>query len=192
MNLSVLLLAAILAGAIEVFLLVRVARVIQAYFKLRGQRLVTCPETNRPAAVELDAKRGAPEAFLGEPRLRLSTCSRWPERSGCGQECLGQIESAPEDCLVRRIVMKWYEGKVCAFCQRPITEAGQRWLGHPPALVSSGNAPIAWEDLPPDKLPDAFSAQFPVCWSCYVTETFRRDFPELVTDRPPDRLRIML
>jgi hypothetical protein len=190
MDLSVLHLAAILVGAVGVYLLIRFARVIQAYFKLRGQRLVTCPETRRPAAVEVDAKRGAREAFLSEPHLRLSACSRWPERSGCGQECLGQIESAPEDCLVRRIVMRWYEGKACVFCDKPITEAGQWWLGHPPALITPGKDPVSWEDVSPQELPDAFSVQWPVCWSCYVTETFRRKFPELVTDRPPDRLRI--
>jgi hypothetical protein len=29
---------------------------------------------------------------LSQPHLRLSECSRWPERQGCGQECLSQIE----------------------------------------------------------------------------------------------------
>ena len=43
-------------------------RGIRAYFKLRGERLVTCPENQQTAAVEVDAKRAAREAMSHPPR----------------------------------------------------------------------------------------------------------------------------
>ena len=75
------------------------------YFAIRGRRLVECPETKAPAAVNVNAARAA---VAGQ--LTLSECSRWPERQSCGRECLAQIERAPQDCLVRTVVTKWYEG----------------------------------------------------------------------------------
>jgi hypothetical protein len=43
---------------------------------------------------------------------------------------------------------------------------------------------VSWDDVPPEKLADVFQTYQPVCWSCHIAETFRRDHPELVTDRP--------
>jgi len=106
-----------------------------AYLKFRGTRLVSCPETKEPAAVEVDAKYAAIIAPTGERGLRLKDCSRWPESQDCGQQCLGQIVSAPEDCLVRNILMKWYEGRNCVFCGKTLGEID--WLDHKPALMES-------------------------------------------------------
>ena len=102
-------------------------RALRSYFKLRGKRLVTCPENQKPAAVDLDAIHLARDAAFGTPQLRLSECSRWPERQGCGQECLKQIEAAPEGCLVRRIVTDWYAGKACVICGKAV-EVSEQWV----------------------------------------------------------------
>ena len=84
MNLGLIwIILAILALAVGCLLF----RGLRSYFKLRGKRLVTCPETQKPAAVDLDAVHLARDAAFGTPHLRLSECSRWPERQGCGQEC---------------------------------------------------------------------------------------------------------
>ena len=69
-----------------------VARTILA---LRGTRLVTCPETGRPVAVDLDLPYSAVRSALGRPHFRLKDCTRWPERAGCGQTCLGDLEATP-------------------------------------------------------------------------------------------------
>ncbi len=164
------------------YLLLRVIAGGRFYFKLRGKRLVTCPETKQPAAVELDAKQAAREAVFGTPRLRLSECSRWPERRDCGQVCLRQIESAPEECLVRNIVSKWYAGKTCVYCRKPIDEID--WLDHRPALLDPEGKTVQWDKVPAEKLPEVFSTHGPVCWSCHIAETFRREHPELVVERP--------
>jgi hypothetical protein len=96
--------------------------VLHDYFKFRGIRLITCPETRKPAAVEVDAKYAALIAPISARGLRLKDCSRWPERKDCGQECLRQIEFSPEDCLVRTMLTKWYKGKKCAVCGKTFGE----------------------------------------------------------------------
>jgi hypothetical protein len=79
--------------------------IVRWYVRYRGARLVTCPETKAPAAVEVDAFQVALSEG-GAHKLCLKECSRWPERENCGQDCLSQIEASPEDCLVRSIVTK--------------------------------------------------------------------------------------
>ena len=160
-------------------------RGLHSYIQLRGKRLVNCPETQKPAAVELDALPLAREAVFRTPQLRLSECSRWPERQGCGQECLKQIEAAPEGCLVRRIVDNWYAaGKTCAICGKPV-DVTEQWVGHVPALLNPEKKTVYWDKIAAERLPEVFQTYLPVCWSCHIAETFRREHPDLVVDRPP-------
>ena len=174
-------LAVATAGAI--LLLVRGAVGLYSYFHFRGTRLVTCPETKRPAAVEVDAAHIGLTAALGMPaRLRLEDCSRWQVRERCDEPCLSQLENAPEACLVRRIVTLWYEGKYCAFCHKAI--APLDWPGHQPALMDPNGRTVQWQEVPPEQLPEVLASFRPVCWNCHVTETFRREHPEMVVERP--------
>src|SRR5581483_4553615 len=154
-----------------------------------GERIVTCPETKQPAAVNVAAGEAALGVFFNEPTLRLKECSRWPERAGCGQDCLEQIEGNAQNCLVWNMVSKWYEGKSCVFCQKPIPPLHH--VDHAPALLSSDFRTMEWKNVPPHKLPEIFSTCQPVCWSCHIAESFRRDHPELVTDRAPEPRRSM-
>lgn len=66
--------------------------VLPAWRGYRGKRIVTCPETREPAAVEVDAAHVAASAWSGVPDVRLKDSSRWPEKVDCGQECLSQVE----------------------------------------------------------------------------------------------------
>jgi hypothetical protein len=188
-SLAYWVLAAIL-GAGVVYLLFRAFGSARTFFKFRGKRLVTCPETQSTAAVELDAKHGAREALFHKPQMHLHECSLWPERKDCGQACLSQIESAPEDCLVRNIVIRWFNNKTCVYCGRSFEEASEWWVDHKPALLMPDKRSLAWDEVRPEDLPDLFAKCAPVCWSCSVTETFRREHPELVTDREASNLRI--
>ncbi len=158
------------------------AIIVRKYLKFRGTRLISCPETKEPAAVEVDAKHAAIGASFGERKLRLTECSRWPERRDCGQECLKQIESAPEDCLVRTIATRWYQGKSCALCGKPFAEI--HWSDHKPALIDSKRNTVQWNEVRPEKLPEMLSTHLPVCWNCHIVEWFRRRYPELATERP--------
>ncbi len=171
------------ATAGTIFLLVRAAVGLYFYFHFRGTRLVTCPETKRAAAVEIDAAHIGLTSALGmSPRLRLEDCSRWQVRERCDEPCLNQIQNAPEECLVRRIVTLWYEGKRCAFCAKPIQQTDG--LGHQPALMDPNGRTVQWHEVPPEQLPEVLASFRPVCWNCHVTETFRRDHPEMVVERP--------
>ncbi|MGO9269026.1 MAG: hypothetical protein ACLQOO_02000 [Terriglobia bacterium] len=163
------------------------------YLKFRGKRLVTCPETERTAAVEVDAWGLAKEIALGggtllqsrlaqtKLGLRVRECSRWPEGQDCPQECLHQIEAAPEQCLVRHIVDQWYAERPCVFCQRPIREID--WLELGPALLTPDHKTVHWNQVPPEKLPDVLQTYSPVCWSCRFAEGLPREHPDRVVSR---------
>ena len=66
--------------------------VLPAWRGYRKERTVTCPETGKPASVQVDAARVAATAWGGVPDVRLKECSRWPEKAGCGQDCLIELE----------------------------------------------------------------------------------------------------
>ncbi len=170
--------------ALTVFCLVYyvIPPAVDAYVKFRGKRLITCPETRTPVGVEVDVKHAASTAvFSRRPELRLSSCSRWPERQDCGQDCLLQVRMAPADCLIRTILSGWYQGKRCVFCGRSFAEV--HLFDHKPALLSPENVTVEWEEVSPERLPDVLATHKPVCWNCHISETFRREFSDVVVDR---------
>lgn len=184
MVLTNLILAAILVlivGAV-VFGVLRVSRTYMLY---RGQRLVTCPETSKPAAVHVDALKVAWVAMTGKQWIGLDQCSRWPERQNCGQDCLSQVRADPENCLVWNLVAAWYRGKSCAYCQKPFGEI--HWHDRHPALLSPEHVAKQWNEIPAETLPEVLQTYLPVCWNCYIAETFRRENAEKVLDRPWER-----
>jgi hypothetical protein len=158
-------------------------RGLRGFLRARGKRLVTCPENHRAAAVELDAKGAGLKAFRGGDYLCLQDCSRWPEKQNCDQECLSQVEALESGCLVRNVVAAWYHGKVCVYCHKPVDEVTE-WAGHMPALVTPDSNSVSWADIPAETLPEIFATHQPICWSCHIAESFRREHPELVIDRP--------
>ena len=154
----------------------------RTFLTFRGTRVITCPENLESAAVKVNAAHAAQWASIaGEPDLRLKSCSRWPEKAGCGQECLAQIEASPESCLVQTIVANWYAGKSCTFCEKPIGEIV--WHERPPALRTADGRTREWKDIAPEELPKAFNEAAAVCWPCNLVETFRREHPEQVIER---------
>ena len=78
-------------------------------------------------------------------------------------------------------VSDWYTGQTCAFCEARFDEV--HWHDRRPALVGADGATVQWNEIAAEKLPEIFETHRPVCWSCHVAETFRREHPELVTDR---------
>ncbi len=132
--------------------------------------------------MKIDATHAALTAFGASPELRLESCTRWPERQGCGQDCLKQIESSPTGCLVKSMVTEWYAGKSCAICGKPIVLSGL--ADHAPALVAPDGKTVLWKDLRPEQLPEVFRTHTPACWDCHVVESVVRKHPEVVTVRP--------
>jgi hypothetical protein len=151
--------------------------------RFAGARVVTCPETRKPAGVRLHAFRAAAESLFGARKLELKSCTRWPERQDCGQECLRQIEGEPDGCLVRTLMQDFYAGKVCVVCGKKFDAPG---VGvHRPALLSPERVTTPWDEIPVETLPEMLKTHRPVCWDCHVIETVMRTRPELATVRPP-------
>ena len=165
-----------------VFLAIVAARLARAWRRFRGERVIACPETRQPAGVEVDARHAAATALGGAPELRLSNCSRWPERAGCGQPCLSQIAAAPEDCLVRSILAKWYSGKVCSSCGLPFGEI--QWTVRKPALLSADKVTVDWSQVRAESLHEVLDTALPVCFACHMAHTLVREHPELAVERP--------
>ena len=59
-----------------------------AYSRSKGQRTVTCPETNQSAWIALDARNAVLMHVIGDNRQTIQACSRWPERQECARNCL--------------------------------------------------------------------------------------------------------
>jgi hypothetical protein len=168
--------------ALLVFAAAYVVVRVHSALRFHGKMLVTCPETLKPAAVEVGLARAAWASVVGHMKLRLSDCSRWPERSDCDQDCLIQVERDPEGHRVWTIAAHWFEGKKCAYCGKPIQPLSH--LDRRPAVVGSEKLTAQWDEIPAEKLPEAFSSARPVCWGCHMTETFIREHPDLVVFRP--------
>jgi hypothetical protein len=160
----------------------------RAYLRYRGKILFTCPENGKPTAVKIAAGKAASSSLIRHPQIRLNECSRWPERRDCGQECLSQIGADPRNSLVWTKVADWYRGRSCVYCLKPFGEL--HLDDHRPALLGPDHKTVQWTDLPAEKLPQAFDICQPVCWSCHIAETFRREYPERIVYRPA-RLGVM-
>jgi hypothetical protein len=151
------------------------------FLRFGGKMLVTCPETKRPAAVKVDNWHAAVARAASLQHVQLSACSRWPERQGCAQDCLCQLEDDPEEHKVWNIAAKWYAGRDCAYCGR---ELEVTHLDHPPALMDADKKMKQWTGLPAEHLQEAFATSVPVCWNCYITESFVQDHPGSTVIRP--------
>ncbi len=152
----------------------------------RGIRIVECPENHAPVAVRVDAAQAAAAALRGEHNVRLNQCSRWPEKAGCGQECLAAIEAAPEDCLAKTTIARWYEGTECAICGKAIESID--WQVHEPGVVHpDGRHLVRWKDVPMADLPTVLATHAPVCWDCVTVGWVAQQHPDWVTERPLHR-----
>jgi len=170
--------------ALAVFCLVYyvIPPAIDAYVKFRGKRVLICPETRNPVGVDVDVKHAVSTAvFSRRPDLRLTRCSRWPERHDCEQDCVLQVRMAPADTLVRTILNEFYKGKKCVFCGLSFGEV--HLFDQKPALLSPEGVTIEWEVVRPESLPGVLRTHKPVCWNCHIAETFRKEFGDLVVER---------
>lgn len=80
----------VVLGAVVV-LLMPVLLGWDVYASFRREREVVCPETQAPVQVQVNTRYAVSTALNGRMRLRLSSCTRWPTRADCGQECVAQI-----------------------------------------------------------------------------------------------------
>ena len=169
-----LLLAAVLAVYLGI--------AIRAAWRMRGKRVVICPETRQPAGVTVDIGHAATTAVWEKTDVRLNACSRWPERANCDQPCTAQIEREPDETRTKVMATHFFEGKSCVICRKPIERPNAATL--PPGFMNPGDHVVkAWFEIAPADLPAAVEHQWALCPNCMVAESFRQRFPEKVTDR---------
>jgi hypothetical protein len=173
-----------IAAGVAVLMITYVAMALAAYIRMRGTRIVVCPETDAPAAVDVDATHAALRGVFEPGDITVENCSRWPEREGCDQACVRQIARAPRETLAFEILSKWYKGKSCAMCGRDLPPLNQ--VGPKPGFfnaIALGLEPTAWDQVPAEHLPAILKTHLPICATCTLLATFRREHGDLVVDR---------
>jgi hypothetical protein len=179
MNLGTLVVVGLLAllAAAVVIGGVRALRIIR---NLSGARVATCPETGHPVGVAIDIRHAVMSGLFGRADIRLRACSRSDRRARCDESCLW--EAAAPGSTTRAIVERALVGRACAFCGKKLERVG--FLDHYAALLQPDHTTIEWPEIPVERLRESLATQRPVCWDCHIAETFRQQYPELVTDRP--------
>ena len=155
---------------------------VRSSSKYGGVKVVTCPETKEPAIVEVDSLYTSLTSATRFPDIRLEHCSRWPMEEQCGQECLMDLDVAPENCLVNGVLMRWYRDRTCVFCQKAFPEL--HWIDHRPALRNPDGKLLTWNDVNLTDLRSVLETDSAVCWDCYIAQSFRLEHPDLVVFRP--------
>lgn len=150
-----------------------VALSLQDYYRDRGRQSVTCPDSGQPADVEVDNKFAFWRALRGQQHSRLQSCSRWPEKGDCGQECLAELEPSPEN--VDRLLTKWYEGKSCAICARALTPSD--WRRSRLAVLNEQQKLFELRHMQLDELQAKLQHMRPLCWNCHQEERERQAMP---------------
>ena len=146
---------------------------LQAYFKSRGRRSVVCPDNRQPVDVEVDRKFAFLTALRGKEHSRLQSCTRWPEKGDCGQECLAQVDPTPEN--VDRLLTKWNEGKACGICGRLLTPAD--WRRGRLAMLNEKQTLFELRQMELSELPSVLDQMRPLCWNCHQEERARQAQP---------------
>lgn len=146
---------------------------LQSYFRNRGRRSVICPENREPVTVETDDNFAFRTALRGQEHERLQSCSRWPEKGDCGQECLAQVDPTPEN--LERLLRKWYEGKNCAICERALTPAD--WRRSRLALLNEKGKLFELRHMELGEIPSVLDKMTPLCWNCHQEERARQAEP---------------
>ena len=147
-----------------------VALSLQSYFQNRGRQSAICPENGEPVDIEVDRKFSFWTALRGQEHSRLKSCTRWPHKGDCGQECLAQVDPSPEN--VERLMLGWYKGRVCGICARNITPSDWRrgrlaWLDEQHKLVDLRQVNLR-------QLQSALEEMRPLCWACHQEERVRQ------------------
>lgn len=160
-------------------------RALLVWMRLRGDRVVKCPEDGQSALVHVDVALAIADDEGAAP-APLESCSRWAERGDCSQPC-AQAAQAPASSPAA-IVRAWAKGRTCVACGGALVES--RFAGHHIALLDPSGMTREWVDVAADRLPLALATSLPICWNCHIAETFRRTHPDLVTDRDDSTVHI--
>ncbi len=62
--------------------------VVHTFQRYRNKRVMTCPETEGLAEVDIDSRRAAFSSAFGRPLLKIKNCTLWPKKKGCDEDCI--------------------------------------------------------------------------------------------------------
>jgi hypothetical protein len=161
---------------VAIVLVVYAGIAIRTWWRFRGTRVVTCPETRRAAGVTVDVGHAMASAVWERADVRIAGCSCWPERCGCEESCVPQIEASPEGTRVTTMAERFFQGRRCVLCQRRIgpTRAGALQPGFMDPLTRQV---VEWTQVPAPDLPDAIARRRPLCPDCTLAESSRSPYP---------------
>ncbi len=142
------------------------ARAIFLLYRYGGGREVRCPESSRRASVRPRFWRVLWTGMAGQPKLSLASCSEWPERQSCGQQCLGQVDLACRGRLLRAMVSRWYAGRKCFYCDTPFASGS----GPEQAVLVAGRT-VEVSAIPAGRLPILLAKAKPVCFACHAAHS---------------------
>ena len=154
-----LVLYALAAGVLLVFI---AAFSWDSFADYRRRRALVCPETKDKVDVEVDARHAWKTTLQGRPHLRLRTCSRWPERYPCDEDCLAQVKATPD--LLELVLAKWHQGRCCALCAKPLVK--NDWQGGRVGLLHRG-ALLELRDLRLEDIFFVLEGCTALCWQCH-------------------------
>jgi hypothetical protein len=161
---------------VAVVLLFFLGIAIRTWWRFRGTRVVTCPETRRAAGVAVDVGHAMVSAVWERADVRIAACSRWPERHACEETCVPQIEASPEGTRARTIVARFFQGRKCVLCQRRIGPL--KGVAHQPGFMDPLTRQVVpWMQVPAADLPDAIARRRPLCFECTLAESSRDPYP---------------
>jgi hypothetical protein len=149
------------------------ATTLHTYCENRGRRAVKCPASGQHADVEIDHEFALKSAMHGLEHSRLQSCSRWPEKGECGQECLAQVEPSPEN--LERLFSSRFASRCCAICTRDITPAD--WRQGRLAVLDQNQQLFEMRDIAVDTLQSTLRDTRPLCWKCHQEERARQVLP---------------
>ena len=173
---------AVLVGLGVLFLFGR--RLAGAFLRYRGTRVVVCPENREMVAVRVDAGARGPQRPAGPPRPAPRVLHALAREGGLRPGVPRPDRVGPRGLPPAEHPRRLVPGQELRVL-RPLLP--RHPLARPqarPPRARTG-AIVAWDAFRAEQVVDVLATHKPVCWDCRVAESFRREHPELVTDRPP-------
>ncbi len=132
-----------------------------SYFARR--HTIVCPESHASTGIEIDRTHRLRTLLRDTSELRVAACDRWPERQGCDEECLLQVDLKP--AVLERTLRKWYAGKSCGLCGRILTDSD--WSQGRFSALDGNDKFVPPAALPLRDLPQQVGRYRPLCWPCH-------------------------
>jgi hypothetical protein len=90
--------------------------------------------------------------------------------------------AARHDHATIELLKRFFDGKKCAICKRPIPPVHRTAL-KPGLLNPQTHETHSWNEIPHVNLSTMLETELPLCASCQVAESFRKRFPDHVVER---------